>query len=83
MANYYCKYCGSKFSSISSLTGSSCSRHPDGSHKGRHALYEGSEKKEYLCKYCGSKYSSISSLTGSSCPRHPNGSHKGKHEPAL
>ncbi len=79
MANYYCKNCGAKYSSISSLTGASCPRHPDG--KGRHLLYEGEEKKEYLCKYCGAKYSSISSLTGASCPRHPDG--KGRHSPAL
>ena len=83
MANYYCKYCGSKFSSISSLTGSSCSRHPEGPRKGPHAPYEGSEKKQYLCKYCGSKFSSISSMTSSSCSRHPNGRGKGRHEPAL
>jgi len=82
MANFYCKYCGSKASSVASLTGSSCSRHPLGSNKGKHTLFEGSEKSQYTCKYCGSKASSIASLTGSSCSRHPNGSNKGKHEPA-
>ncbi len=82
MASFYCKYCGSKASSVSSLTGSSCSRHPLGSNKGKHTLYEGSEKSQYTCKYCGNKASSIASLTGSSCSRHPNGSNKGKHEPA-
>ena len=81
--NYYCKYCGNKASSIASLTGSSCSRHPDGAHKTKHALYEGSEKPRYECKYCGTGASSISSLTGSSCARHPLGTHKGKHEPAM
>lgn len=83
MSNFFCEYCGSKASSISSLTGSSCSRHPVGSHKGKHKLYEGSDKSKYSCKYCGSSASTISSLTGSSCSRHPNGSHKGKHAPAL
>lgn len=80
MANFYCEYCGQKFSSVSSLTVSSCSRHPLGSNKGKHKLYEGSEKAKYTCKYCGQ---SFSSMTASSCSRHPNGSNKGKHAPAL
>ena len=36
MANYYCEYCGSKFSSVSSLTAGNCLRHPNGSNKGKH-----------------------------------------------
>ena len=83
MANYYCEYCGHKSSSVSSLTGMSCPRHPNGNGKGKHKLYEGSEKSQYVCKYCGHKSSSISSLTGMSCPRHPDGNGKGKHAPAL
>ena len=83
MANYYCVYCGSKYSSVSSLTANSCSRHPDGPSRGKHVLYEGSEKSQYTCKYCGTKYSSLSSLTANSCSRHPNGPSKGKHSPAL
>ncbi len=83
MSNFYCEYCGTKNSSISGLTGSSCLRHPLGAAKGKHKLYEGSEKSKYSCKYCGTSSSSISSLTGSSCLRHPNGSAKGKHSPAL
>jgi DNA-directed RNA polymerase subunit RPC12/RpoP len=83
MANFYCEYCGQKFSSVSSLTASSCPRHPLGSMMGKHKLYEGSEKSKYTCKYCGQSFSSISSMTASSCPRHPNGSMKGKHAPAL
>lgn len=79
MANYYCEYCGIKHSSISSLTNGNCSRHPDG--RGKHKLYEGSEKSQYFCKYCGIKHSSISSLTNGNCSRHPDG--KGKHSPAL
>lgn len=37
MANFYCEYCGNKFSSVSSLTSGHCVRHPDGPNKGRHA----------------------------------------------
>ncbi len=81
--SYYCKYCGTKASSIATLTGSSCPRHPNGANKGKHVLYEGIEKSKYECKYCGTSASSISSLTGSSCPRHPLGSNKGKHEAAM
>lgn len=83
MPNFYCEYCGSKSSNISTLTGNSCSRHPLGSGKGKHKLYEGSEKAKYNCKYCGTSSSSISTLTGNSCSRHPNGNGKGKHAPAL
>ena len=81
--NYYCKYCGAKASSIANLTSSSCSRHPAGPNKGKHALYEGAEKPKYACKFCGTSASSISSLTSSLCARHPLGSNKGHHEPAL
>lgn len=83
MANFYCEYCGTKYSSVSSLTSGSCSKHPHGPNKGKHKLYEGSEKAQYVCKYCGTKYSSISSLTSGSCSKHPNGPNKGKHAPAL
>lgn len=83
MANYYCKYCGRKFSSIRSLTSESCARHPDGSNKGKHVLYEGSEKSEYFCTYCGRKFSSLRSLTSETCSRHPDGRSKGRHNPAL
>lgn len=83
MANFYCEYCGTKRSSVASLTSSSCSRHPLGANKGKHKLYEGSEKSQYTCKYCGTNRSSISSLTSSSCSRHPDGANKGKHSPAM
>ena len=83
MSNCYCEYCGTKASSIMGLTGNSCHRHPLGANKGKHKLYEGSEKSQYSCKYCGTSSSSIMSLTGNSCHRHPNGSGKGKHVPAL
>ena len=83
MANYYCEYCGTRYSSVSSLTAGYCSRHPNGCNKGKHKLYEGSEKSQYICKYCGTKYSSLSSLTSGYCSRHPAGCNKGKHSPAL
>lgn len=83
MANYYCEYCGTKSSSVSSLTSGTCNRHPNGVAKGKHKLYEGSEKSQYTCKYCGTKSSSLSSLTAGTCNRHPNGVAKGKHAPAL
>ncbi|WP_081468678.1 hypothetical protein [Treponema primitia] len=79
MANYYCKWCGVKHSSVASLTAGPCLRNPV---KGaKHELYEGSEKKQYICKYCGIKHSSIASLTSAPCLKNPR---KGaKHEPAL
>lgn len=81
--NYYCEYCGHKFSSVRQLTSGTCPRHPDGSNKGRHKLYEGSEKSEYTCKYCGKKFRSIQVMVSGQCVNHPNGSNKGYHAPAL
>lgn len=77
----YCRYCGSKSSSISSLTASKCSRHPDGAYKGCHVPVDkgtptGNGSKVY-CEYCGASSSSISSLTASKCSRHPKGAYKG------
>lgn len=83
MANYYCEYCGQKFSSIQTLTVQQCMRHPNGAGKGKHKLYEGSEKAEYFCKYCGQKFKNLQTLTVQQCMRHPNGAGKGKHAPAL
>jgi DNA-directed RNA polymerase subunit RPC12/RpoP len=81
--NYYCKYCGAKASSIASLTSLPCSRHPNGTNKGKHALYEGPEKNKYECTHCGVSASSIATLTSLPCSRHPNGTNKGRHEPAM
>lgn len=83
MANYYCKNCGEKFSSVTSLISHGCPRHPNGAFKGKHELYEGCEKSNYTCKYCGKIFPSIVSMTSHGCPRHPNGAFKGKHSPAL
>lgn len=83
MANFYCEYCGTKYSSVSSLTAGNCARHPNGGNKGKHKLYEGTEKSKYTCKYCGLSYSTLLSLTAGNCARHPNGGNRGKHSPAL
>ena len=79
----FCKYCGRQAASVRSLTANKCQRHPSGSFKGPHALYEGSEKPEYVCKFCGRKANSIRTLTANKCQRHPDGAYKGPHVPAL
>lgn len=81
--NYYCEYCGHKFHDVRQLTSATCSRHPDGSHRGYHKLYEGREKSTYLCKYCGHKFNSIMLMVGGTCAHHPKGMNKGYHAPAL
>ena len=83
MQKFYCEYCGASFASVTSLVSGTCMRHPNGSLKGKHKLYEGSEKSTYTCKYCGQKYSTLSNLVSGTCMRHPNGSLKGKHAPSL
>lgn len=83
MANFYCKHCGHKASSIQILTGQPCPKHPLGNNKGKHELYEGAEKLRYSCKYCGHTASTIMLLVGQPCPKHPDGSNKGHHSPAL
>jgi len=83
IANFYCEYCGTKASSVSSLTSGSCMKHPNGAGKRKHSLYEGSEKSQYTCRFCGTKASSITSLTSGTCMKHPNGAGKGHHAPAL
>ena len=81
MAKFFCEYCGREFTTVTGLTSGTCSRHPGGMNKGRHKLYEGSEKSQYTCKYCGRTFSSIVTMTGSICSRNPNG--RGPHAPAL
>ena len=83
MSNYYCEYCGHKFPDVRLLVSTTCVKHPDGSHKGKHKLYEGSEKSEYTCKYCGRKFNSIMLMTSATCSCYPKGSNKGGHAPAL
>ncbi|WP_297276296.1 hypothetical protein [uncultured Brachyspira sp.] len=81
--NFYCEYCGNRFNSVKILTSQNCMRHPNGNYKGKHKLYEGSEKDEYTCKYCGNKYKTLKQLTSAKCMRHPNGNYKGYHAPTL
>ncbi len=76
MANFYCKWCGSKHSTITSLTNSTCFKNPEGN---KHALYEGTEKPQYACKYCGQKHTTLTSLTNSTCFKSPTK----LHQPAL
>ncbi len=83
MSAFYCKYCGTKASTVASLTANACQRHPAGPGRGKHALYEGAEQARYTCKYCGHKETSLSSLTANYCQRHPDGPSKGKHSPAA
>lgn len=83
MAKFYCKYCGRGFDSVGSLTFGMCDRHPDGTFRGHHGLYEGAEKTQYACKFCGQKFNSIRALTFGRCVRHPAGPLKGPHSPAL
>ena len=75
MANFYCKHCGMKQSSVASLTNNPCLKSPIK----KHELYEGSEKSQYTCKHCGMKQSSISSLVNNPCIKSPTK----KHVPAL
>ena len=83
MANFYCKNCGRRFGSVFDLTSRPCTRHPNGTNKGPHELYEGEEKERYTCKYCGRTFNSIYDMTERPCSRHPNGANKGNHSPAL
>lgn len=83
MANYYCVYCGSKFTNVASLTSGWCVKHPAGINSGRHVLYEGSEKDRYTCKYCGLQAPSIIALVSTWCVKHPDGINAGKHTPSL
>ena len=83
MANYFCEYCGRKYTSVSTLTSGNCQRHPSGANKGKHKLYEGGEKSQYICKYCGRKGTNISNLTAGKCQKHPDGYGKGRHLPTL
>lgn len=76
MANFYCKWCGVKYPSVSSLTNGPCIKNPESK---KHALYEGSEKTQYTCKCCGVKYPNIMSLCSGACNKSPTK----KHQPAL
>ena len=51
MPKYYCEYCGLSFSDVRQLTGLNCHRHPNGANRGKHKLYEGSEKPLPLLRH--------------------------------
>lgn len=80
MPNYYCKYCGQRFSSLAMLETNHCIRHPEGP-QNHHELYEKGEQTHYVCKYCGQKYFSIADMTANRCPHHPKGRGQGRHAP--
>ncbi len=81
MSTFFCKYCGYKGSSISSMTGMKCSKSPTSTHipyEGSLTYIEGGcgpmrgifrSTSEFICKYCGRKAKTISSLTGNRCSK--------------
>lgn len=90
--DFFCKYCGYKASSVSSLTNGRCSKSPTS----KHVPYNGdlnvyidkctkkTIKKEFVCQYCGCKANSISSLTGSRCSQnHDDGGDGTKYHVPL
>lgn len=83
MNYFYCEYCGLKETSVRNLVAMTCNKHPLGMDKGKHKLYEGSEKTRYTCKYCGFQIDTIRNLVNLPCLYHPNGANKGGHSPAL
>jgi hypothetical protein len=83
MPKFNCEYCGEQKATIKILTSNNCGKHPNGTYKGKHKLYEGSEKSKYDCKYCGEQKATIKILTSNKCGKHPNGFYKGNHSPAL
>ncbi len=74
--NFYCKYCGIKYSSVMSLTRNTCNYSPTK----YHVLYQGSERAKYTCKYCGIKYNNLQTLVRNTCQKNPKGKY---HSPIL
>ncbi len=75
---YYCEYCGKKFSDARDLSINSCKKHPKGVYKGSHKQYRGGKKDRYECRYCGKSARSISDLVSSTCSHSPK---KSWHRP--
>lgn len=75
---YYCEYCGKRFSNVRDLSINSCKKHPKGVYKGSHKLYRGGKKDRYECRYCGKGARSISDLISTTCKHAPR---KGWHRP--
>jgi hypothetical protein len=83
MSKSICEYCGEEKATTKILTSNNCAKHPSGTYKGKHKLYEGSEKNKYECKYCGEQKATIKILTSNKCGKHPLGFYKGNHSPAI
>jgi DNA-directed RNA polymerase subunit RPC12/RpoP len=81
--NCYCKYCGKKFTDLTSLMAENCYKNPEMNGNQKHVLYPGMEKAEYSCMHCGKKFSNLVALTSDFCPKHETGNNPGKHEPAF
>jgi len=69
MAEYVCKYCGTKTSNPAGSSGSYC----PGPYK-RHEWTDA--KEEHVCKYCGTKTSNPAGSSGSYCSQGPNNRHE-------
>ncbi|HAY3555953.1 hypothetical protein KRE40_11240 [Elizabethkingia meningoseptica] len=72
MAHYFCKCCGTKANSISSLLSRRCENNPL---EKRHMLYEGGQKIQYHCEYCSARSSNMTVLCVGRCNHNPNGEH--------
>ena len=81
MAKFFCKYCGKDESDPSRLLRDTCPKHPAGTYKGKHELFEGPEDSEYRCIYCGKSERDFRRLVTDTCSKHPNGTYKGNHSP--
>ncbi len=68
---FFCKFCGNEYSSIDSMTHSSCSKSP----YDRHIAYEGEIGKPYICEYCGKEAVSLACLSETSCSKNDGRSH--------
>ncbi len=75
---YYCEYCGKKFSDARDLSINSCKKHPKGVYKGSHKQYRGGKKDRYECRYCGKSARTVSDLVSNTCKHAPK---KGWHRP--
>ena len=78
-----CKYCGKKFTDLTSLISENCYKNPDLNGNQKHVLYPGLEKAEYSCMHCGKKFPNLVALTSDFCGKNNSAINAGKHEPAL
>lgn len=68
---YYCKYCGEKGTSASSIKSGYCKRSPTKSH----VPFKDDKRSKYYCQMCGYSNSSIKLLMSSSCSRSASSYH--------